>query len=113
MCAFSSNYGLLSGTESSKKALGHYARALSGHDAGKIYLVVGFRKDASGAELLLLSDGKKRPVDKPKAKKPKHVVVLHMKDEGIASKLVAGGRVDDSEIVHSLKSVRNDLCCDS
>lgn len=112
MCAFSCNYGLLLGVESNKKALGHYAAALSGHDSGKIYLVVGFREDKQGAAMLLLADGKSRPVDKPKAKKLKHVAVLKAMDEGIASKLEAGERVDDSEIIHSLKKVRNDRHCD-
>ena len=112
MCNISCNYGLLSGPDSSKNVLGHYAASLSGHDSGKIYLVIGTGKAKDGAAMLLLSDGKKRPYDKPKAKKLKHAAVLREKDDGIASLLLEGRRVDDSLIVHSLKKVVKDRNCD-
>jgi hypothetical protein len=69
-------------------------------------LIVGERLDESGKPVLLLADGGKRPADKPKAKKPKHVCVYQTRDDAIASKLIGGKRVDDSEIVHSLRQLR-------
>jgi hypothetical protein len=75
-------------------------------------LVTGTVKSGEGAELLLLSDGKRRPVTKPKAKKPKHLTVLPERDDEIAKLLLEGRRVDDSLIIHSLKRVRQDLNCD-
>ena len=106
MCKNYCSYGLLSGIEGCKNVLGRYAVSLRGHDRGKIYLVVGSREDGDGKPVLLLADGGKRPIAGPKAKKPKHVCVYQEKDESIASKLIGGIRVDDSEIVHSLKQLR-------
>ena len=104
MCNISCNSGLFPGEKRSENALGHYAVSLSGHDAGKIYLVVGRRAGEGGAEYLLLADGRKRPFDRPKAKKPKHVAVLKEKDDDVAALLFEGRRVDDSRIIHSLKT---------
>ncbi len=103
MCKISCNLGLLSDTDSSKNAVGHYAVSLAGHDNGKIYLVVGVKREPGGAQMLLLADGKSRPCGNPKAKKPKHVCVLKCMDEAVAGKLQAGERVDDSVLIHSLR----------
>ena len=112
MSDISCNSGCLSGSEGSKNVLGRAAVALCGHDAGKIYFVVGVRDEGQGSEALLLADGKGRPAANPKAKKRKHVTVLRMKDDAIAEALLAGRRVDDSVIIHSLKKVKSDLHCD-
>lgn len=113
MSDISCNYGPLLGPESGKNVLGHAAVALRGHDAGKIYFVVGLQNRREGESLLLLSDGKNRPMASPKAKKPKHVAVLRVKDGGIAALLSEGRRVDDAMLIHSVKKVRSVLNCES
>lgn len=112
MCMFSCNYGSLSGENGVKNTLGHAAVPTCGHDRGKIYLVVGFAENREGAPMLLLADGKSKPMAAPKAKKPKHVTVLRIADEEIARLLREGKRVDDSVIIHSLKKIRQSLSCD-
>lgn len=112
MCNNSCNYGPLSGKCRNENALGHYAISLRGHDAGKIYLIVGASESDGREGYLLLADGKSRPVSAPKAKKPKHVNVLRERDDDIAALLFEGKRVDDSLVIHSLKQVVKDRNCD-
>ena len=47
---------------------GMFARSLAGHDRGKLYIVL----DAEG-DRILLTDGKLRPVGKPKIKNRIHI----------------------------------------
>ena len=114
MCKKTCSSGLLSGFEGAENALGHYAVSLAGHDAGKIYLVVGVSEDRSGKRMLLLADGKSRPVAGPKAKKAMHVAVLKAADPSVAAKLVSGAAVDDPAVARSIKEFRaarnNDHC---
>ena len=48
---------------------GEIVRSRAGHDKGILYVVVG----QTEAKLLLLADGRRKPLDKPKKKKLKHV----------------------------------------
>lgn len=109
MCGFSCNNGLLSGAAGAEKVLGHAAVSLAGHDAGKIYLVVGVRAPGSREEMLLLADGSSKRFEAPKAKKTKHVSVLKARSEAVRFALIEGKKVDDSIIVHELKEVRRSL----
>lgn len=106
MCKISCSYGLLSGTDSTKNVLGRYAVSLAGHDAGKIYLVVGAPEEGERAGKLLLSDGRSRTFEKPKAKKRMHVAVLRERDETVALMLAEGRAVDDSVLIHSLREYK-------
>ena len=85
---------------------GKYAVSTAGHDAGKIYLILGApAAAASGASpaAYYLADGRRRGADAPKLKKAKHVRVLPRRDEALAQKLCSGGRVTDAELICSLK----------
>ena len=95
--------GLLKGFKGAKNDVGHYAVSIAGHDAGKIYLVVGCAEEGKNAGDLLLCDGKARPMSRPKLKKRKHVTILKERDDGIAASIGAGRRVDDSVLIHSLR----------
>lgn len=108
MRGFSCKKGILSSGERVKSLLGHAAVSLAGHDAGKIYFVVGVTNPLEKDEMLLLSDGYARPFSAPKAKRTKHVRILKARDAAVADSLSANGRVDDSVIVHALKEVRKD-----
>ncbi|MCR4923409.1 MAG: hypothetical protein K5931_05305 [Lachnospiraceae bacterium] len=79
---------------------GSYVRSLSGHDAGKVYILVKEEGD-----MLFLSDGRLRPLNKLKKKKRKHVQpinsISHNKD--IIERL---SRDEDFEI--KISSINNE-----
>ncbi|MBO4385175.1 MAG: hypothetical protein J5854_07130 [Clostridia bacterium] len=109
MRGFFCKNGLFSVEDGAKNPVGHAAVSLRGHDSGKIYFVVGVRKNDDGSEQVLLADGGSRRIDSPKSKKRKHVIVLKAADEGIRKALSNGDRVDDSVIVHALKQLKKEL----
>ena len=47
---------------------GMFARSLAGHDKGKLYIII----DAD-EEYVSVSDGRLRPLEKPKRKRRRHV----------------------------------------
>lgn len=51
--------------------LGYFARSLCGHDKNRLYMIVG-EED----EMVSLSDGKYRTLDRPKKKKKKHIQLV-------------------------------------
>lgn len=60
--------------------VGSVVCAKAGHDLGGLFLVVGIE-----GEYVLLADGKRRRVQKPKRKKQKHVAVVDVpKEENLA-----------------------------
>ena len=56
------------GSRMERYKTGMLARSLAGHDAGKIYVIIG-----SDSAYVYLADGRLRTVDHPKRKKKKHV----------------------------------------
>lgn len=54
--------------------IGQIVRSMQGRDSGTLYLVIG---TDSKDERLVLSDGRKHPVDQPKRKNIRHVKILH------------------------------------
>ena len=105
MAAFSAFSSICTGFSCGKDHLGRYAVSLAGHDAGKIYLVIGVAEGGGGASkpVLLLADGHARKASAPKRKKAMHVRLLSAKDEALADKLARGSGVTDAELVHSIK----------
>ncbi len=47
---------------------GMFARSLAGHDKGKLYIVLAVEE-----KRVVLTDGKYRPLEKPKSKNPAHI----------------------------------------
>lgn len=78
---------------------GMTARSLAGHDKGGLFVVLRVQE-----EYLWLSDGKSRPVEKPKKKKIKHLQISYRKDEEINRALLAGNPVRNEEIRRFLRS---------
>ena len=103
--AFDSKNGAFSKvTECSGSDLpGRFAVSAAGHDAGRLYIIIGTEQ---GCSVLLVADGHKRGFASPKRKKAKHLRVLPLRDDNIAGLVSAGAKVDDSVIVHSLKSFK-------
>ncbi len=83
---------------------GRYAVSVAGHDAGRLYVIVG-EEGFSGMQpqSFLLCDGRTHRFSAPKRKKRRHVRLLGGRDEAIAALLAQGSPVDDSVLIHSLR----------
>jgi ribosomal protein L14E/L6E/L27E len=78
-------------------AVGMIVTSRAGRDAGDRYVVVCVAE----GDTVLLADGRKRAVDRPKRKNVKHLVV-HGPAHGVADRLRDGQRVTDEEIRETL-----------
>ena len=72
-------------------------KATAGRDQDKLFYVIGEEND-----LLLLANGKDRPLDRPKRKKRKHVQKVLRSETRVAAKLIAGDKVLNSELRRDL-----------
>jgi len=74
--------------------LGMLASSKAGHDQNKIYIVIGVTETA-----VLLSDGRVRPICRPKKKNRKHIqVIRRFEDGGLTERIQAGAGYNDDEI---------------
>ena len=82
---------------------GCVVRANAGRDRGGLFLVTGMEP---GGTRLLLADGKRRRVARPKAKQRGHITVLagldHPYEHAAVSKLQQGTPVSDRELRRAL-----------
>lgn len=53
--------------------IGQVVKSCAGHDKGELAVIAGFDKDK-----VLVCDGKRRLLDKPKLKNPKHIEATEM-----------------------------------
>ena len=81
--------------------LGQVVLSKNGRDKNKYFIVVSIDEKK---EYVYLSDGAIRKIEKPKKKKIKHIVPLHI-DEALNGKLVDGLRVTNPEIKKHIKSI--------
>ena len=72
-------------------------KATAGRDQGKLFYVIGVED-----QLLLLANGKDRPLDRPKRKKCKHVQKVLRSETRVADKLIRGDKVLNSELRRDL-----------
>ena len=84
---------------------GQIVRAVAGRDKGGLFFVVG----TDGEGRLLLCDGKRRKLARPKAKKPRHVEILPGSDHPAARKLRQGEALSDKELRGALAAFRDQL----
>ncbi len=85
--------------------IGQIVRAAAGRDKGGLLCVVG--SDREG--LLLLADGKRRKIARPKAKKPRHVEPMPEFDHPAIQKLKQGEALSDRELRRALAAFRDQL----
>ncbi|MCR5733582.1 MAG: KOW domain-containing RNA-binding protein [Lachnospiraceae bacterium] len=91
---------------------GLYAVSTAGHDRNKLYIILKEEND-----MVFLSDGKLRPVDRPKKKKLKHVRLIKKItfNEEIEKKLSGGNdlcpEVTNEEIKRAIGMYREDNEC--
>ena len=79
-------------------------RSLQGHDSGELFCVM----DTDG-DRLLLADGKRRRVSRPKRKNAKHAVFVGGWDHPVLEKVRAGQPVGDKELRAMLAKFRDDM----
>ena len=86
---------------------GWIVRATAGRDKGGIFCVVGVDQERGR---LLLADGKRRKIARPKAKKPGHVCMLtdqlHMYDHPVVHSLRQGEPVSDRALRRALAAFK-------
>ena len=85
--------------------MGQIVRAAAGRDKGGLFYVVG--GDQEGR--LLLCDGKRRGIARPKAKKPRHVELLPVFDHPAIQKLKQGEALSDKALRRALAAFRDQL----
>ena len=70
--------------------LGYFAKALCGHDKGKVYMIVSEEEDR-----VALCDGTIRPLARPKYKNKKHVQLIRSeKTAAVFTSLMESGEAD-------------------
>lgn len=84
---------------------GQIVQAAAGRDKGGIFCVVGMDQD-----MLLLADGKRRKIARPKAKKPGHVIHLTdsrtVYDHPVVRSLQQGEPVSDRALRRALAAFK-------
>ena len=84
---------------------GQSGRAAAGRDKDGLFYVVG--RDGEGR--LLLCDGKRRRLARPKAKKPRHVELLEGAGHPAIQKLKQGETLSDKALRRALAAFRDQL----
>lgn len=79
-------------------------RSRSGHDRGQLFLVV-----AVEGGIVLLCDGKRRRVEKPKRKNVKHVESVGEFSHPTIEKVRAGQAVGNRELRAALAAIRDEM----
>ena len=79
----------------------HIVYSTAGHDKGALYFVIHVE-----ASHVLLVDGKKRKLERPKRKNKKHVRFAHCSEHPVACRLRSGAPVEDKELRMVLAAYR-------
>lgn len=79
---------------------GALVRSLAGRDQGACYLVLRQVDERRVA----VSNGRQRPVDRPKVKNRRHLEVLGWVEAALAFRLERGDRVSDQDIQKALET---------
>lgn len=83
--------------------IGQIVFSKSGHDKGGIFFVLAVQ-----GEYLLLVDGKRRRLEKPKRKKVIHIQPTHFVDTILADKINENAYLQDADIVKAIKAYQNE-----
>ena len=74
--------------------VGYLAYATAGHDRNKQYVIIN-----EDEQYVWLSDGRLRPLDKPKKKKKKHIQIIKKRvQDDLYERLKNGGIIRDEEL---------------
>lgn len=80
---------------------GQVVRSVRGRDRGRWYLVVNTSADG----FILVADGMRRTLSRPKRKNPRHLMVYDAKVDSISEALAAGRRVNDRDVDQALRTL--------
>ena len=78
--------------------VGMLAKALAGHDLGKIYVIMDVDE-----EYVYLVDGKIRTFDKPKKKRKKHVQLIKETSQTLIEKIQSNQKIQNEDIKRVIK----------
>ncbi|MBO8141988.1 MAG: RNA-binding protein [Firmicutes bacterium] len=78
---------------------GRLVRSKAGRDAGKLFLVYRVLEDG----FVLVIDGDKRPVARPKRKNPRHLEACSAVADGLGARWARGESVKDAEVRAALE----------
>ena len=81
--------------------IGQVVYSKSGHDKGDVQMIIRVE-----GEYLLLADGRRRKLEKPKRKKKMHVQPTFYVEKDVAAKLQTGAYLLDADIKKALKKYR-------
>jgi ribosomal protein L14E/L6E/L27E len=90
---------------SSKASVGQVVQATSGRDAGRFFFIIKIIDD----EYVLISDGKKRKLDKPKLKKVKHLKICGSINKILKDKILSKGEITDAFLRAELTKLNNTI----
>ena len=81
-------------------ARSNIVKSIAGRDAGSLFFVL-----ATEGDFLLLADGKRRRVEKPKRKRRKHVVLVGETHSLVAEKIGSSEKITNSELRKAIAAI--------
>ena len=79
--------------------IGKFATSKAGHDKGQLYIIT-----AVEGEYVFLSDGRLKPVEKPKKKRSKHIQIINSAvEEPLYNRLMKKETVRNEELKYAIK----------
>ncbi len=76
-------------------------KSLAGHDRGELYIIIRLE-----GEYAYLSDGRRRPLERPKRKNEKHLQRINLWDADLRSRLTEGKPVRNEEIAAFIRAYK-------
>ena len=83
---------------------GMFATSRAGHDKGKLYIII-----EESEEYVYLTDGRLKPVDRPKKKKKKHIQIIRKVDETIQFMIEEKKPISNEIVKRAIKEYEHKL----
>ncbi len=83
---------------------GMFATSSAGHDKGKLYIII-----EESEEYVYLTDGRLKPVDRPKKKKKKHIQIIRKVDETIQFMIEEKKPISNEMVKRAIKEYEHKL----
>lgn len=86
---------------------GYFARSKAGHDKGKTYIIIEGTRETGKEDIVMVSDGELKPIEKPKRKRTKHLQIILKTDEAIWTKMTNGQEIRNEDIKRAIENYIN------
>ncbi len=86
---------------------GYFARSKAGHDKGKTYIIIEGTRETGKEDIVMVSDGALKPIEKPKRKRTKHLQIILKTDEVIWTKMTNGQEIRNEDIKRAIENYIN------